>query len=251
MHDRSTPVLTAIEVTKTFAGGGCDVPVLNGISFDVHPGEFLTVMGPSGCGKSTLLHLLSGLDRPTSGDIRIEGRSIVALPRRQMSLLRREKIGFIFQFFNLLPHLTVRENILMPLLIGNTRPDGVQDRLDALVRWIGIGSRMDHFPGQLSGGEMQRVSIARALIHAPAIVLADEPTGNVSTSVGEDIMRRLRECADARGQTILLVTHNPKDAAAGDRVLFLKDGIIAHRHTLTGPDVHERNIFTCLQELGI
>jgi putative ABC transport system ATP-binding protein len=243
------PLLTVRGLTRTFAAGTREIAMLTGISFDVNPGEFLTIMGPSGCGKSTLLHLLSGLDRPTSGDIRIENRSIVPLSRREMTLLRREKIGFIFQFFNLLPHLSVFENIAIPLLIAGKKPD--RDRIVKLASWIGLADRLDHLPGQLSGGEMQRVSIARALAGSPAIVLADEPTGNVSSSVGEEIIRLLRQRADTRGQTILLVTHNARDAAAGDRVLFLKDGQISHPHTLSGTDVHERNVFTRLQELGI
>ena len=175
----------------------------------------------------------------------------MACSRRQMTLLRRDKIGIIFQFFNLLPHLTVRENIAMPMLIAGQRPGKYNLRLDDLIRWVGIEDRTDHLPAHLSGGEMQRVSIARALINAPAIVLADEPTGNVGTRIGEDIMRLLRLCADEKGQTILLVTHNPKDAAQGDRVLFLKDGMVASDYTLIGNDVHERHIFDCLQKLGI
>ncbi|HCQ00311.1 MAG TPA: ABC transporter, partial [Candidatus Latescibacteria bacterium] len=196
-------------------------------------------------------NLLAGLDQPTSGDIQIDGQSIMACSRRQMTLLRRDKIGIIFQFFNLLPHLTVRENIAMPMLIAGQRPGKYNLRLDDLIRWVGIEDRTDHLPAHLSGGEMQRVSIARALINAPAIVLADEPTGNVGTRIGEDIMRLLRLCADEKGQTILLVTHNPKDAAQGDRVLFLKDGMVASDYTLIGNDVHERHIFDCLQKLGI
>lgn len=245
------PVLTARDVTKVFSIGDRQVPVLTGVTIDIHRGEFLTIMGPSGCGKSTLLHLMSGLDRPTSGEITLDGRNITRLNRRQMTLERRANIGFIFQFFNLLPHLTVRENIAMPLMISGKRPFAEEHRLNDLIRWVGIEQRTEHFPSQLSGGEMQRVSIARALANAPAIVLADEPTGNVSTSVGEEVMRLLRECADIRGQTILLVTHNAKDAARGDRVLFLKDGVIAHSHTLTGSEVHESRIFACLQELGV
>lgn len=244
-----SPLLTARNLSKSFYAGARETPILTGVTLDVFRGEFLTVMGPSGCGKSTLLHLLSGLDQATAGDIAIEGQSIAGLSRRQMTLLRRDRIGLIFQFFNLLPHLTVRENILMPLLIAGGESN--TQKLEALTAWIGIEHRMDHFPGQLSGGEMQRASIARALIHSPAIVLADEPTGNVSTSVGEEIMRLLRQCVDANGQTILLVTHNPKDAAQGDRVLFLKDGMIDPDHALAGSDVNERHIFDRLQELGI
>ena len=158
---------------------------------------------------------------------------------------------FIFQFFNLLPHLTVRENIAIPIMITGEDPSKKQKHLNDLIEWIGIEHRTEHFPSQLSGGEMQRVSIARALANTPAIVLADEPTGNVSTRVGEDVMRLLRECVDERQQTILLVTHNANDAAQGDRVLFLKDGVIHHEYTLSGPDADESRIFACLQELGI
>ncbi|MBI4552564.1 MAG: ABC transporter ATP-binding protein [Candidatus Latescibacteria bacterium] len=246
-----SPVLATRALTKVFTTGDRTLCVLNGITLSVQKGEFLTIMGPSGCGKSTLLHLLSGLERPTSGDIMIDGQSIIGLSRRRMTLLRRAKIGFIFQFFNLLPNLTVRENIALPLLIGGERPESRRAHLDALMEWVGITDRMEHFPHQLSGGEMQRVSIARALANTPAIVLADEPTGNVGTHVGEEIMRLLRACADDRGQTILLVTHNAKDAARGDRVLFLNDGVIASNYVLTGPEVNERRIFACLQELGI
>lgn len=251
MSTTTSSVLAAHDVTKVFSMGDHEVQILSGITLGVRRGEFLTIMGPSGCGKSTLLHLMSGLDRPTSGEIMIDGQSITRLNRRNMTLVRRAKIGFIFQFFNLLPHLTVRENIAIPLMISGERPASQERHLNDLIRWVGIAHRTTHFPGQLSGGEMQRVSIARALSNSPAIVLADEPTGNVSTRVGEEIMRLLRECADEKGQTILLVTHNAKDAARGDRVLFLKDGVIAHDHTLTGSDVNESRIFTCLQELGV
>jgi len=245
------PALTTRDVTKTFNLGDREIPVLRDISLEIPQGEFLTMMGPSGCGKSTLLNLLAGLDQPTTGEIQIDGQSITGCSRRQMTLLRREKIGIIFQFFNLLPHLTVRENIALPMLIAGERSDEYHQKLDDLISWVGIEDRIDHFPAHLSGGEMQRVSIARALINTPALILADEPTGNVGTRVGEDIMRLLRLCADEKGQTILLVTHNPKDAAQGDRVLFLKDGMVASDSTLIGNDVHERHIFDCLQKLGI
>ncbi|MBT5874362.1 MAG: ABC transporter ATP-binding protein [Candidatus Latescibacteria bacterium] len=244
-------VLITRNVTKVFQAGDDDVPVLTDVTLDINRAEFLIVMGPSGCGKSTLLHLLSGLDKPTSGEILVDGLEITSLSRRQMTLMRRENIGFIFQFFNLLPHLTVRENIAMPTMISGGDPKLRESYLDGLMDWIGITHRAGHFPAQLSGGEMQRVSIARALSNEPAIVLADEPTGNVSSRVGEDVMKLLRECTDKRGQTVLLVTHNARDAAHGDRVLFLKDGMIRPDHTLTGPDVNEGRIFTCLQELGI
>lgn len=251
MKTGAPPVLSTRDVTKVFTSGGEAVPILTGVTLDISRGEFLTIMGPSGCGKSTLLHLVSGLDRPTSGNITIDGQPILGLNRRQMTLMRRSNIGFIFQFFNLLPHLTVRENIAMPIMITGEDPSKKQKYLNDLIEWIGIEHRTEHFPSQLSGGEMQRVSIARALANTPAIVLADEPTGNVSTRVGEDVMRLLRECVDEKRQTILLVTHNVSDAAKGDRVLFLKDGIIHHEHTLTGADVDESRIFACLQELGI
>lgn len=246
-----TDVLTTRDLTRTFMTGDQELPILRDISINIQRGEFLTVMGPSGCGKSTLLNLLAGLDRPTAGDICIDGQSIINYSRTQMTLLRREKIGIIFQFFNLLPHLTVHENIAIPILISGGRKKAYEQRIQDLMKWVGIVERAGHRPAQLSGGEMQRVSIARALVNDPAIVLADEPTGNVGTKVGEEIMRLLRQSADEKGQTILLVTHNPRDAAQGDRVLFLKDGMAASDYTLTGTDVHERRIFDCLQELGI
>jgi len=208
-------------------------------------------MGPSGSGKSTLLHLLAGLDRPTSGQVLLGGDDLGAGDEEERARLRRERIGFIFQFFHLLPDLTVEENVTLPLRILGQRPRRHQARVDALLELLGIERLRRRLPSALSGGEMQRVSIARALVSQPRLVLADEPTGNLSSKAGEEVVQLLRSVRDKLHTTILLVTHNPRDAAAGDRVLFLHDGALRTDAELTGGPFRVADVFHRLEELGI
>ncbi len=227
------------------------VAILKGISFALERGEFVTIMGPSGSGKSTLLHLLAGLDQPSAGSIEIAGVNFSGSSEEARATLRRQKIGFIFQFFNLLPDLSVRENIILPFLIAGERPERHKDRIDELLSLLGIEALQDRLPARLSGGEMQRVSIARALVVQPPILLADEPTGNLSSKAGEEIIDLLSKVRQRFESSVLLVTHNPRDAAAGDRVLFLNDGELNLEHALTGGGFAASDVFHRLQELGI
>jgi putative ABC transport system ATP-binding protein len=231
----------AIEVrslTKVFGDGETRVEALRGFDLNVARGEFVAVMGPSGSGKSTLLHLIGGLDAPTSGSIRVGGEELSALSDDQLTLLRRRRIGFVFQAFNLLDVLTAEENAALPLVIDGLPETQAHHRAGAMLELAGLSARRKHFPGQLSGGEQQRLAIARALVTEPLILLADEPTGNLDSANAEHVMNLLRRLADDRGQTIFMVTHNPRHAALADRLLRLRDGrvieeqILGHRHSL-------------------
>jgi putative ABC transport system ATP-binding protein len=213
--------------------------VLRGIDLDLEAGSFLCVMGPSGSGKSTLLHLISGLDRPDAGTVELDGRDLSALGARERTLLRRRTVGYVFQFFNLLSNLDVRENVALPLAIAGRGAD--EGRVPELLARFGIAGRARALPHQLSGGEMQRTSIARALAGGQPLLLADEPTGNLSQQAGLEVMRVLREACERDGRTVLLVTHNPRDATFADEVRFLVDGRIADtvlRRPLAIEDVH-------------
>jgi putative ABC transport system ATP-binding protein len=216
-------------VRKVYRQGGRDVAALDGLTLSVAKGEFLAVMGPSGSGKSTLLHLAGGLDLPTSGAVAVDGVETARMSDTELTLLRRRKIGFVFQFFNLMPTLTVEENVAMPLLFDGARLPAVRDRVRALVERLGIGHRLGHHPEELSGGEMQRAAIARALITDPAIVLADEPTGNLDSATGREILAILKQAARADGSrpTIVMVTHDPSAAKTGDRLVTLRDGKVS------------------------
>jgi putative ABC transport system ATP-binding protein len=227
------------------------VAILKGISFVLERGEFVTIMGPSGSGKSTLLHLLAGLDQPSAGSVELGGLNFSDSSEEERAAMRREKIGFIFQFFNLLPDLSVRENIILPFLIAGERPERHEERITDLLELLGIEGLQDRLPARLSGGEMQRVSIARALVVQPPILLADEPTGNLSSKAGEEIIDLLRRVREKYDSSVLLVTHNPRDAAAGDRVLFLNDGELNLENALTGGGFAASDVFHRLQELGI
>lgn len=215
-------------LTKTYPLGDVAVQALRGIHFSVAAGEFVAIMGPSGSGKSTLLHLLGGLDHPTSGEIILDGRPFSRLDDDAITLMRRRQIGFIFQFFNLLPTLTARENIALPLLLDGQSPAQHRSRIDDLLALVDLAERQHHKPHQLSGGQQQRVAIARALVTQPKLVLADEPTGNLDSQSGAAILRLLRRACDEKGQTIVMVTHDKHAAAIADRVIFLKDGQIIH-----------------------
>jgi putative ABC transport system ATP-binding protein len=214
--------------------GEVTVDALSEVDFVVEEGEFVAVMGPSGSGKSTLLHLLGGLDKPTDGEVTLAGRKLSLLSDREVTVMRRHNVGFVFQFYNLIPTLTAEENIALPLLIDGKKLKDYQDRIDKLLDLVGLTERRHHRPDQLSGGEQQRVAIARALVTEPAIVLADEPTGNIDSKTGEGILSVLRKSCDELGQTIVLVTHDPKAASYADRVVFLRDGRIIDEVGLEG-----------------
>jgi putative ABC transport system ATP-binding protein len=220
-------VLEAKAVRKQYKMGNHSIDALAGVDFVVEQGEFVAIMGPSGSGKSTLLHLIGGLDKATDGEVTIAGQPLSLLKDTQITLLRRRHVGFVFQFFNLLPTLTAEENITLPLLIDGKNPRKYQERLAALLDLIGLTDRRGHKPEQLSGGEQQRVALARALITEPAIVLADEPTGNLDSKTGTTIMELLRRSCKELGQTVIVVTHDPRAASYADRVVFLRDGLIA------------------------
>jgi putative ABC transport system ATP-binding protein len=244
-------VITTQELYRFHEVEGERIPILKNVELAVETGEFLTIMGPSGSGKSTLLHILCGLDVPSAGQVWLAGTNIAAADEATRTRIRREQVGFVFQFFNLIPDLTVEENVILPLLIGKQDPGAHQERIEQLLQTLGLGKLRTRLPHRLSGGEMQRVSIARALAVRPKVLMADEPTGNLSTKAGEEIIALLRRVQQEFQATVVLVTHNPRDAAAGDRVLFLKDGEIAPQVTLQGPDLRAADVFRCLTELGI
>lgn len=233
------PVLMANNLRKEYLLGEHIVEALAGIDFEVSNGEFVAIMGPSGSGKSTLLHLLGGLDNPTTGSVILAGQTLSELDDRKATLTRRRHIGFVFQFFNLLPTLSAEENILLPLMIDGKDGRGYEERLERLLRLVGLEERRKHRPDQLSGGEQQRVALARALITQPDLLLADEPTGNLDTKTGKTIMELLRRSCDELEQAIVVVTHDPRAAAYADRVVFLRDGKIVEQIELHG-ELNER-----------
>jgi putative ABC transport system ATP-binding protein len=217
-------VITANDVTRRYGEGDAAVDALRGVSLDIPAGQFAAVMGPSGSGKSTLMHILAGLDKPTGGTVTIDGTEITDLSDKRLTLLRRHNIGFIFQFFNLLPTLTAEENILLPLQIAGTKPD--EAWVEAVIERVGLGDRRHHRPAELSGGQQQRVAIARALVSRPTVIFADEPTGNLDSATSGEILTVLREAVDTYQQTTVMVTHDANAAATADRALFLADGLI-------------------------
>ncbi len=221
-------------VRKQYRLGQVTVEALAGVDFAVNEGEFVAIMGPSGSGKSTLLHLLGGLDQPTNGEVTLAGKRLSVLKDDAITLVRRRNVGFIFQFYNLVPTLTAEENIALPLIIDGKRVSAHQARIDQLLNLVGIADRRHHKPDQLSGGQQQRVAIARAFVMQPSIVLADEPTGNLDSKSGDDVLTLLRRSCDEFGQTIIMVTHDPKAASYADRVVFLKDGRIVDELKLNG-----------------
>jgi putative ABC transport system ATP-binding protein len=224
-------VVSAHEITRRYGEGDAAVDALREVSIDFARRSFTAVMGASGSGKSTLMHILAGLDTPTTGTVTIDGVSISTLGDKALTLLRREKIGFIFQFFNLLPMLTAEENIVLPLKIGGTKVD--KDFIVELIRTVGLQDRTTHRPAELSGGQQQRVAIARALATRPAVIFADEPTGNLDSTTSADVLRLLRHAVDGLGQTIVMVTHEPAAAATADRVVFLADGSVVRDQRAT------------------
>ncbi len=228
------PVLEAKGLRKAYQLGEHEVNALDGVDFQVEKGEFISIMGPSGSGKSTLLHLLGGLDRPSDGEVTLGGKRLSLLNDRQATLVRRHNVGFMFQFFNLLPTLNAEENIILPLIIDGKDPRSYRERLEDLLRLVGLNDRRTHKPDQLSGGEQQRVALARALITDPAIILADEPTGNLDSKTGRMMMDLLRRSCEVLQQAIIVVTHDPRAAAYADRILFLRDGLVVCEYRLDG-----------------
>ena len=217
-------VVQAIDVSRRYGEGEAAVDALAGVSTGFERGRFTAIMGPSGSGKSTLMHILAGLDRPTAGSVVLDGEEITSLNDSELTELRRDKLGFVFQFFNLLPVLTAEENLVLPLSIAGRKPD--REWLERLIDTVGLGDRRTHRPSELSGGQQQRVAVARALVSKPAVVFADEPTGNLDSKASADVLRLLRQSVDEFGQTVIMVTHDPAAAAHADRLLVLRDGQI-------------------------
>jgi putative ABC transport system ATP-binding protein len=230
------PILAAKDLVKDFKTNGTSIRALDGVSLDVRPGGFVAVMGPSGSGKSTLLHLLGGLDAPTAGEVLLEGKPLSGLSDKDVTLARRGSVGFVFQFFNLVPVLTVAENIALPLVIAGERPDSYRSRLDAVIERVGLEDCVDQLPSQISGGQQQRTAIARAIFPEPAVVLADEPTGNLDTRTSRQVLELMKTLQTDHGQTIVIVTHDPRAAAFGDEVIYLEDGRIRSRIDLSQKD---------------
>jgi putative ABC transport system ATP-binding protein len=217
-------VVTARDVVRRYGEGEAAVDALRGVSVDIARGHLTAVMGPSGSGKSTLMHILAGLDQPTAGAVTVAGVDVTNLDDTSLTKLRRDHIGFIFQFFNLLPMLTAAENIVLPMKLAGTKPDQVW--LEQLIETVGLTERMSHRPSELSGGQQQRVAVARALVSRPSVMFADEPTGNLDSTTSGEILGLLRDSVDQLGQTTVMVTHDAQAAAIADRVLFLADGDI-------------------------
>jgi len=239
----AAPVATGVVVgralTKRYGEGDVAVDALRGVDVAFAPGSFTAIMGPSGSGKSTLMHILAGLDQPTGGSVEIAGTELAALGDQQLTLLRRSKVGFIFQSYNLLPVLTAEENVLLPLRIAGERADPAW--FETLIETVGLGDRRTHRPSELSGGQQQRVAVARALITRPAVVFADEPTGNLDSASGRDVLDLLRRAVDEFGQTIVMVTHDAAAAASADRVMFLADGsVVDEQPGLSVDDILDR-----------
>ena len=218
-------LMKAKKLSKVYGSGENQVVALDKVDLTVAPGDFISIIGPSGSGKSTLLHLLSGLDHPTSGSLTYDGQEIYTLPDKELSAFRRRQMGFIFQQFNLLPVLTARENILMPLLLDKKQPD--EGYLSQLAELLGIRNRLDHLPHELSGGQQQRVAIARALIAQPEVIFADEPTGNLDSKSGGEVMDMLKSIRDRMGKTLVIITHDNRIAAMADRRLTIMDGVLS------------------------
>jgi putative ABC transport system ATP-binding protein len=224
MSESNGKIVQAIDVSRRYGEGDATVDALRNVGVEFERDRFTAIMGPSGSGKSTLLHVLAGLDRPTGGKVLIDGTDITELDDADLTKLRRDKLGFIFQFFNLLPVLTAEENLVLPLSIAGRKPD--HDWLERLIETVGLEDRRGHLPSELSGGQQQRVAVARALVSRPAVVFADEPTGNLDSKASEDVLRLLRQAVDEFDQTVVMVTHAPEAAVHADRLLTLRDGEI-------------------------
>jgi putative ABC transport system ATP-binding protein len=220
----SGPVVTATDISRRYGAGETAVDALRGVSLEIERGKLTAVMGPSGSGKSTLMHILAGLDKPTSGSVTVAGQEITGMDDGDLTALRRQHIGFVFQFYNLLPMLTAEENVKLPLSVAGTRAD--DGWFKDLITKVGLTDRLGHRPSELSGGQQQRVAVARSLVSRPTVVFADEPTGNLDSRSSDEILKLLRDSCDSYGQTIVMVTHDPRAAAIADRILYLADGKI-------------------------
>jgi len=236
-------VVVARDVNRRYGEGDTAVDALRGVSVEIERARLTAVMGPSGSGKSTLMHILAGLDKPTSGTVEVAGTEITTLGDNDLTKLRREHIGFVFQFFNLLPMLNARENITLPLTISGEKPD--EGWVEQVVEDVGLSDRLSHRPAELSGGQQQRVAIARALVSQPTVLFADEPTGNLDSNTGQEILQLIRTSVDTRSQTTVMVTHEPRAAAIADRILFLADGLIVRE--MRGATAHE--VIQAMEEL--
>ena len=236
---------------KNYLLGERNIPVLKGLNVSVKKGEIVVIMGPSGSGKTTLLNCISGIDIPDKGKVKIGGSPVNLDSPHERTLLRRHHVGIVFQFFNLIPTLTVKENIGLPFIIAQRKDQDAESRIESILETVGLMQRKSHYPYQLSGGEMQLVSIARALVHAPDLLLADEPTGNVNPNVGRSIMDILRNTTKHQNTSVLMVTHNPEHAAWADRICFLKDGIIQAEYQQNGEVSSVQPIHEKLLALGI
>jgi putative ABC transport system ATP-binding protein len=219
-------IVSTSDLTRVYGDGETAVHALRGVTVAFPIGQFAAIMGPSGSGKSTLMHLLAGLDRPTSGSVTVDGEEIARLDDKGRTRLRRDRLGFVFQAFNLVPVLTAEENILLPLTLAGRKPD--REWLDLLIDTVGLRDRLTHRPAELSGGQQQRVAVARALVHRPAVVFADEPTGNLDSKSSEEVLGLLRHAVDDFGQTVVMVTHDAPAASHADRIVVLRDGEIVH-----------------------
>ena len=219
-------VIEATKLCKTFKLGDMEVEVLNNIDLSIHKGDFVSIMGPSGSGKSTLLYLLGGLDKPSSGSIKINGRELSIMKDKEQSIMRRRDVGFVFQFYNLIPNLDVEENIMLPILLDGKRMKDYKDRLDEILNIVDLTSRRKHTPRELSGGQQQRVAIARALINEPDVIFADEPIGNLDSKSGTDVMKLLQKINIQNKKTIVQVTHSKEAAEYGQKIIYVRDGKI-------------------------
>jgi len=242
-------ILETKNLRKQYQMGEVTVDALRGVDFVVNEGEFVAIMGPSGSGKSTLLHLLGGLDTPSDGDISLGGSRLAHLSDDEITLVRRRQVGFIFQFFNLLPTLTAAENVALPLLMDGKRLGNYAARIDDLLGMVGLSDRKDHKPDQLSGGQQQRVAIARAFVNEPKIVLADEPTGNLDSKSGTNVLELLRQVCKELKTTVVMVTHDPRAASYADRIVFLKDGAIVRSLTPDDGGFSAEDIIALMAEL--
>jgi putative ABC transport system ATP-binding protein len=223
---QSARILEAQDLRRVYSDGETSVEALRNVNLQLDRGDFVAIVGPSGCGKSSLLHLCGAMDRPSSGTIMFEDEALERLDDDQLTRLRRERIGFVFQFFNLLPTLTVAENVALPLLLAGTRSQQAEAAADKWITRFGLGARRGHYPQQLSGGEMQRAAIARAVVHRPALLIADEPTGNLDSANGAGVLELLRDLNNEIRTTVLLATHSPEIAAGAKRVIHMKDGML-------------------------
>jgi putative ABC transport system ATP-binding protein len=236
--------LAGSDLTRRYGEADSAVDALRGVSLDIPDGQFAAVMGPSGSGKSTLMHILAGLDIPTSGRVWVGGEEITSMGDEELTLLRRRRIGFIFQFFNLLPMLSAEDNIVLPLSIAGERPEPTW--VDEVIGKVGLGDRRSHRPAEMSGGQQQRVAVARALVSRPTILFADEPTGNLDSTMSEEILAVMRDTVDSYGQTTVMVTHDASAAAIADRILFLADGRIVEDRAGLG----EHEVLETMERLG-